>query len=244
VLHSVLSYVLSFLYCLIGLYWVVLYVLEVPKENRYGTLKLTMFKLGGTTKLRGKAGEIRAFGQVLSRLWDMYSNQNLVLHQKMSLCLQLGVRMETILDEHPEDFALPGVHVFGVCVCAYNCLIAVLWLSYNVFYMCLMWLSREIVLMIIQMIMIDIQLKRQRNFSTQLSTITNCFGTCESIFDWRESSFFNSPRRPILAATRAFCRARSIQDEFGALSLRIIWGTCAASLRHVVLHMASRWART
>ena len=113
----------------------------VPKENRYGTMKLTMFKLGGTTKLRGKAGEIRSFGQVLSRLFDMYSNQHLELHQKMSLCLKLGVRMEKILDEHPEDFALPGVHVFGVRVCVYSCLIVVLWLSYSVFDMCLMVVS-------------------------------------------------------------------------------------------------------
>ena len=79
-----------------------------------------MFKLGGTTKLRGKAGEIRAFGKVLCRLFEMHSNQHLVVHQKILLCLQLGVKMETILDGHHDDFALPGVHVF-VCVCLYVC---------------------------------------------------------------------------------------------------------------------------
>ena len=83
-------------------------------------MKLTMFKLGGTTKLRGKAGEIRAFGKVLCRLFEMHSNQHLVVHQKILLCLQLGVKMETILDGHHDDFALPGVHVF-VCVCLCVC---------------------------------------------------------------------------------------------------------------------------
>lgn len=95
--------------------------LGVPKMNRFSTMKLTMFKLKGTTKLRGKAGEIRSFGKVLSRIFDMYCNQHDEIHQKISLCIKLGVKMEDILDAHVEDFALPGVLFLG-----WGCLMAVL----------------------------------------------------------------------------------------------------------------------
>ena len=82
--------------------------LDIKKENRYGNLKLTMFKLTGTAKLRGKAGEVRAFGAVLCRVFEEHYDPEDLSHRKMLLCLKKGVRMEDILDEHPDAYALPG----------------------------------------------------------------------------------------------------------------------------------------
>ena len=82
---------------------------RIPKENRYGTLRLTMFKLTGTTKLRGKAGEIRAFGRVIHRLWQQNMNSEVIVHRKIEACLDLGCKMEAILDDNRELFAFPGV---------------------------------------------------------------------------------------------------------------------------------------
>ena len=85
---------------------------EVSKENRYGTLRLTMLKTKGTTKLRGKAGEIRAFAPVIHRLWQQYYDPNIVIHMKIELCLRLGCDMERILDENRAEFALAGLAFF------------------------------------------------------------------------------------------------------------------------------------
>ena len=81
---------------------------EIAKQNRYGTLRLTMFKVSGGVKLRGKAGEIRAFGPVIHRLWEMYYNSAIGIHRKIELCLRQGSRMEAILNENKDEFALPG----------------------------------------------------------------------------------------------------------------------------------------
>ena len=81
---------------------------NIAHNNRFGTLKMTMFKVSGSTKLRGKAGEIRSFGPVVHRLWQMYYNPKIRIHAKIELCLRLGCRMEEILDEHPHEFTLPG----------------------------------------------------------------------------------------------------------------------------------------
>ena len=59
----------------------------------------------------GKAGEIRAFGPVLHRIWKQYMNENLGQHKVIDHCLSQGLRMEAILDEHPHDFVLPGTHI-------------------------------------------------------------------------------------------------------------------------------------
>jgi hypothetical protein len=82
---------------------------NVPKTDRYGTLKLTMFKVGSAAKLRGKAGEIRAIGPCILRLWQNYANPADNVHAKIEACLATGVRMEAILDEHRDEFALPGL---------------------------------------------------------------------------------------------------------------------------------------
>ncbi|MDP6772379.1 MAG: hypothetical protein QF704_16860 [Anaerolineales bacterium] len=81
---------------------------NIPRMNRFGNLKLTMFQVGGSVKLRGKAGEVRAIGPVLHRIWQMHYNSNLEIHNKIELCLRMGCRMEAILDDHRDYFALPG----------------------------------------------------------------------------------------------------------------------------------------
>ena len=89
---------------------------NVAKGNRYGTLKMSMFKVTGTVKLRGKAGEVRALGPILHRIWQMHYTSDVVvdatvveIYSKIELCLRLGCRMEAILDEHTDFFALPGL---------------------------------------------------------------------------------------------------------------------------------------
>ena len=82
---------------------------DITKENRYGTLRLTMFKTTGSTKLRGKAGEIRAFAPIIHRLWQQHYNPNLEIHTKIELSLRFGCRMEEILDLHRDEFVIPGL---------------------------------------------------------------------------------------------------------------------------------------
>lgn len=87
---------------------------QIAKENRYGTLRLTMFKTSGSTKLRGKAGEIRAFAPIIHRIWQQHYNPNLEIHTKIELSLRLGCRMEEILDLHRDEFVIPGL-IFQLC---------------------------------------------------------------------------------------------------------------------------------
>ncbi|CAE7344671.1 unnamed protein product [Symbiodinium sp. CCMP2592] len=62
--------------------------------------RLTMFvrKTGGP-KLRGKAGELRYFGEVLLALWTTYCSNELELHKKITLLLKSNVFMERKLTE-------------------------------------------------------------------------------------------------------------------------------------------------
>ncbi len=80
-------------------------------KNRYSSMKLTMLSTKGGIKLRGTAAEVRAIGAALHVVWQQFGNLRLELHRKIELCLRLSVRMEDILDKHPEEFVLPGVRV-------------------------------------------------------------------------------------------------------------------------------------
>ena len=77
-------------------------------KNRYYSMKLTMFSHRGGCKLKGTAAEIRSFGRVLHPIWKMYYNEDIGMHSKIKICLRLGNHMEKILDDHPDDFVLPG----------------------------------------------------------------------------------------------------------------------------------------
>ena len=68
-------------------------------QERYWSLKLTMFTANNGFKLKGRAAEIRSFGRVLHPVWKKYMNKALVLHRKIELCLRLNIHMEDILDQ-------------------------------------------------------------------------------------------------------------------------------------------------
>jgi len=77
-------------------------------ENRFGTLRLSMFTSGKAgPKLKGKAAEIKDFVPVLHIVWQQYSDCNLDLHKKIELLLRMSYHMDDIVDAHSADFALP-----------------------------------------------------------------------------------------------------------------------------------------
>lgn len=86
------------------------YYKEHGTTTRYRYLnRLSMFvRKKGYPKLRGKAAEIRHFGPVLLALWAACADPASELHQRIQLMLKLNVRLESILTEHPDEFALPG----------------------------------------------------------------------------------------------------------------------------------------
>ena len=81
---------------------------RTPTPFRYLT-KLSMFiRTGKLPKLRGKASEIRHFGQPLLALWDRFSNPHLSLHKQIRLMLKHNVHLENMISLHKDDFAFPA----------------------------------------------------------------------------------------------------------------------------------------
>ncbi|CAE7398625.1 unnamed protein product [Symbiodinium sp. CCMP2592] len=81
--------------------WSGLWPLTDHEGNRFRSMsRLSMFvrKTGGP-KLRGKAGELRYFGEVLLALWTTYCSNELELHKKITLLLKSNVFMERKLTE-------------------------------------------------------------------------------------------------------------------------------------------------
>jgi len=71
--------------------------------------RLTMFtRKNKAHKLRGKAAEVKHFGEVLLWLWQKHMNPALLLHKRILLMLKLNVQMETILALNKTSFALPA----------------------------------------------------------------------------------------------------------------------------------------
>ncbi|CAE7776529.1 unnamed protein product, partial [Symbiodinium necroappetens] len=69
--------------------------------------RLTMFtRRSGGPKLRGKAAEIRYFGEVLLALWTTYCNDELLVHKQVTLLLKRNVFMERMITEHQSDLFL------------------------------------------------------------------------------------------------------------------------------------------
>ena len=100
--HSVLQMIGSVLYLLINFV-----MQESPEENlaivwdfvllaydhfetecRYSQMRMTLFHSKSQPKLRGKAAEIKDFGPVILACWRHFSNQKLVLHQKILYVLE------------------------------------------------------------------------------------------------------------------------------------------------------------
>lgn len=85
------------------------YYKENPSDCQYKHMsKLTMFmrKVGGP-KLRGKAIEIRSFGPPLLFLWQKFHNPNVQMHKNILLLLKLSLQVDSILEMHKGDHALP-----------------------------------------------------------------------------------------------------------------------------------------
>lgn len=82
---------------------------DIPYQYMYMN-KLTMFvRKKGFPKLRGTAAEIKHFGPVLLATWENFMNENVDLHRQIRLMLKLNVRMESILNDHAGEIALPPV---------------------------------------------------------------------------------------------------------------------------------------
>ena len=76
-------------------------------ENRFGTIKQTMFTGRSTPKLKGKAGEIKDLGPVLLKVFQRHMNPKLELHRKIEFMLRMSSHLDKILDDHPTEFVLP-----------------------------------------------------------------------------------------------------------------------------------------
>ena len=57
-------------------------------ECRYSQIRMSMFHTKSQPKMRGKAAEIKDFGPVMVACWRTFSNQTLVLHQKILYVLE------------------------------------------------------------------------------------------------------------------------------------------------------------
>ena len=79
-------------------------------EVRYRYLnKLTMFvRKKKCPKLRGKACEIKYFGDVLLALWKKYMNGAIKVHQQVLLMLRLNCKLESLISEHKHEVTFPG----------------------------------------------------------------------------------------------------------------------------------------
>ena len=85
-------------------------------DARFSTMKMSMFSAKGCAKLRGTAANIRAHGKVLYEVWCKYWNEDLLLHQRIELCLRTGCHLEKLLDDNKSEYALPGL-LESVCSC-------------------------------------------------------------------------------------------------------------------------------
>ena len=65
-------------------------------------------KATGSIKLRGKASEVRWFNFVAEKLWKKHYNPKLAIHRTVLACLSASVKMENVLNEYPDMYALPG----------------------------------------------------------------------------------------------------------------------------------------
>ena len=78
-----------------------IYAAEEVTERYKFMGRLTMFcPKGGACKLRGKAVELKTFGQVILVLWARFMNNSLTTHKQILADLKLNREMESVLEEH------------------------------------------------------------------------------------------------------------------------------------------------
>ncbi|CAK9091525.1 unnamed protein product [Durusdinium trenchii] len=71
--------------------------------------KLTMFlRQNGTPKLRGKAGKICHFADIIVHLWQRHMSSELLVHKQIHLLLKLSARMEQLITDNREEIAFPA----------------------------------------------------------------------------------------------------------------------------------------
>ena len=70
--------------------------------------RLTMFvRKSGYPCLRGKAAEVKHLGPALEHVFNLYKNENLGAHRRISLMLKMVNKMERILSLHSTAFRIP-----------------------------------------------------------------------------------------------------------------------------------------
>ena len=76
-------------------------------ERYKGMRKLTIFqRKGQPPKIKGRAGQIAAFGRPLLAVWCKFMNEELHIHRTIRTFLKINIAMEQILADHKE--CLPG----------------------------------------------------------------------------------------------------------------------------------------
>ena len=81
---------------------------RTPSPYRYLN-RLSMFirARGRFPKLRGKAAEVKHLGPALLALWEEYMKPHLAVHRQIRLMLRANCRLEALLAEHKNEWALP-----------------------------------------------------------------------------------------------------------------------------------------
>ena len=67
-------------------------------ENRFGTMKQTMFRAKSQPKLQGKAGELKDLGPVMVKVWEKHMNEHLLIHQKILIVLRCFLVFRSLCD--------------------------------------------------------------------------------------------------------------------------------------------------
>ena len=82
--------------------------LEVAHRYHYFN-RMTMFqRKSGPPKVRGRGVEVQGLNHIMVKIWEEVYNSSLELHRMILRMLQENHRMESLLQEHKGETALPG----------------------------------------------------------------------------------------------------------------------------------------
>jgi len=91
---------------------------DLHTENRYGSMRMTMFTTKSQPQMKGKAAEIKDLGPVMVRLWRKYCNPEGEINRKILSILEGSCHLDDILAKHVEDVVLPDAaanDLIGTC---------------------------------------------------------------------------------------------------------------------------------
>ena len=80
---------------------------ELHTENKYSQIKMTMFNSKSQPQLKGKAAEVRDLSPVMARVWKKIHNPGMSVHRNILVVLEGSAHLDQILNDHPNDIALP-----------------------------------------------------------------------------------------------------------------------------------------